>query len=46
MVTRRDLLFAVGFTIATLWAPATAGAAQKAPKAHPVTVTLNVDGMT
>jgi hypothetical protein len=46
MVTRRDLLFAIGFTIAALLAPATIGAAQKAPKPRSVTVTLKVDGMT
>jgi hypothetical protein len=46
MVTRRGVFITLGLTVALLWAPATAGAAQKAPKPHPVTVTLKVDGMT
>ena len=46
MVSTRGVLITLGLTVALLWAPATAGAAQKAPKPHPVTVTLNVDGMT
>jgi hypothetical protein len=46
MVSRRGVLITFGLVVALLWAPATAGAAQKAPKPHPVTVTLKVDGMT
>ena len=46
MVTRRGVLIAVGLAVAALWQPATAGAAQKARKPKPVTITLKVQGMT
>ena len=46
MLTRRRALIAVGLTVAALWEPAIAGAAQKARKPRPATVTLTVDGMT
>ena len=40
------MLMVVGLAVAGLWNPATAGAAQKARKPQPVTVTLTVQGMT
>jgi hypothetical protein len=46
MATRRVVFITLGLIVAVFWAPAPAGAAQKAPKPHPVTVTLKVDGMT
>ena len=46
MVTRRSVLIAVGLAVAALWEPAMAGAAQKARKPKPVTITLSVAGMS
>jgi hypothetical protein len=46
MVTRRSVLIAVGLAVTALWQPAMAGAAQKARKPRPATVTLKVEGMT
>ena len=46
MVTRRRILIALGLAVAALWQPATTGAAQKARKPKPVTITLSVAGMT
>ena len=45
MVTKRRVLIAIGLTIAACCEPSSAGAAQKARKTQPVTITLNVDGM-
>ena len=46
MVTRRNMLIAVGLAVAALWEPALVGAAQKARKSKPATITLKVEGMT
>lgn len=46
MLTRRQVLTAVGLAVAGLWDPASVAANQKTPKPKLVTVTLTIDGMT